>query len=88
VPKATSLTPEALTPQQTTPLAATKQRGQKDAPKKTIKPIQFRPSEEQAWEIKTAASAEHMNIRREDSMCSPHVERPVLWLDDARGGYT
>jgi len=35
VPKATSLTPEALTPQQTTPLAATKQRGQKDAPKKT-----------------------------------------------------
>ena len=62
MPKATSLTPEALTPQQTTPLAATKQRGQKDAPKKTIKPIQFRPSEEQAWEIKTAASAEHMNI--------------------------
>ena len=76
MPKATSLTPEALTPQQTTPLAATRQRGQKDAPKKTIKPIQFRPSEEQAWEIKTAASAEHMNITDFMLLCFyEHMEK-------------
>jgi hypothetical protein len=98
VPKATSLTPEALTPQQTTPLAATKQRGQKDAPKKTIKPIQFRPSEEQAWEIKTAASAEHMNTWKNENMKSaddPFIKhlpdnpfRADAWLSCLRGSVT
>jgi hypothetical protein len=78
MPKAMSLTPEALEPQRVTaPLAATKPRGQKDdAPKKTIKPIQFRPSEEQAWEIKTAASAEHMNITDFMLLCFyEHMEK-------------
>jgi len=54
MPKATSLTPEALEPHQTTPLAATKQRGQK-ADTDKIEPLQIRIPHSQVKAIKMAA---------------------------------
>ena len=52
MPKATSLTPEALEPQALTPLAATKQRGQKAKAEK-MEPLQIRipPSEVKAIKL-------------------------------------
>ena len=54
MPKAMSLTPEALEPQTPTPLAATKQRGQKTATDK-IEPLQIRIPHSQVKAIKMAA---------------------------------
>lgn len=54
MPKATSLTPEALEPQKTTPLAATKQRGQKAKAEK-MEPLQIRIPPAEVKAIKMAA---------------------------------
>ena len=54
MPKATSLTPEALEPQRVAPLAATKQRGQK-ADTDKIEPLQIRIPHSQVKAIKMAA---------------------------------
>ena len=54
MPKATSLTPEALEPQRVTPLGATKQRGQKTETDK-IEPLQIRIPHSQVKAIKMAA---------------------------------
>jgi hypothetical protein len=54
MPKATSLTPEALEPQTPMPLAATKQRGQKAVTDK-IEPLQIRIPHSQVKAIKMAA---------------------------------
>jgi hypothetical protein len=54
MPKATSLTPEALETPQTIPLAATKQRGQKAETDK-IEPLQIRIPHSQVKAIKMAA---------------------------------
>lgn len=54
MPKATSLTPEALEPQTPMPLAATEQRGQKAATDK-IEPLQIRIPHSQVKAIKMAA---------------------------------
>ena len=54
MPKATSLTPEALEPQTPMPLAATKQRSQKAVTDK-IEPLQIRIPHSQVKAIKMAA---------------------------------
>lgn len=54
MPKATSLTPDALEPQKLTPLAATKQRVQKAETDK-IEPLQIRIPHSQVKAIKMAA---------------------------------
>ena len=56
MPKATSLTSDALEPQMATPLAATKQRGQKAKAEK-MEPLQIRIPPAEVKAIKMAALA-------------------------------
>lgn len=80
MPKATSLTPEALELQRViTPLAATKARGEnaptgKDA--NLVKPLQIRPTKRKGWEIKMAAADEELSLTDFMLLCfDEHMEK-------------